>query len=162
MNDDKVLISLEEAMKRLPDGDIVHTFRQGGHCLIGADHERDRIIEAMRRAPEIEVTGPQAQAMRHGLAICDEHGWLFIQTKKLEAAPPNKATNAEGPRGTHGCSCVDRDSMQCAAIRYGMEHYGEPCECPCHQWSDEDGLEEPEWQNDIQAAFGGMVQTPQG
>ena len=80
MDDDKELISLDEAIKRLPDGDMVHTFRQGGPCLIGADHERDRLIDAMRSAPEIEVAGQQAQAMGHGLAICDEHGWLFIET----------------------------------------------------------------------------------
>lgn len=38
----------------------------------------------------------------------------------------------------HGCACVDRDSVQCAAIRYGMDHWGEPCECPCHQWDDDE------------------------
>lgn len=80
--DDKELITLEEAIKRLPDGNMVHTFRQGGPCLIGADHERDRLIETMRSAPEIEVTCPQAQAMGHGLAICDEHGFLFIETRR--------------------------------------------------------------------------------
>ena len=96
LDDDKELIALEEAIKRLPMGDTVHTFRQGGPCLIGADHERDRLIEAMRAAPEIEVTGPQAQAMGHGLAICDEHGWLFIAT--LTGA----ARLFASPRGTMG------------------------------------------------------------
>ena len=51
---------------------------------------------------------------------------------------PDEATDAEGPRGTHGCACLDRDSVQCAAIRYGMDHYGEACACLCHQWSDDD------------------------
>ena len=36
----------------------------------------------MRAAPCIEVTGPQAQAMNHGLAIRDENGFLFIETAK--------------------------------------------------------------------------------
>lgn len=78
--DYRELITLDEAIKRLPTGAMVHTFRQGGPCLIGADHERDRLIEAMRNASEIEATGPQAQSLGHGLAICDEHGWLFIET----------------------------------------------------------------------------------
>ena len=52
--------------------------------------------------------------------------------------PVDEATDAEGPRGTYGCACLDRDSVQCAAIRYGMDHYGEPCTCMCHQWSDDD------------------------
>ncbi len=43
-----------------------------------------------------------------------------------------------GPRGTYGCACLDRDSVQCAAIRYGRDHYGEACTCLCHQWSDDD------------------------
>lgn len=80
MDDEKELIVLEEAIKRLPDGDMVHTFRQNGQLLIGADHERARLIDAMRNAPEIEITGPQAQAMGHGLAIRDDYGWLFIET----------------------------------------------------------------------------------
>lgn len=47
-------------------------------------------------------------------------------------------TDAEGPRGTYGCACADRDSLQCAAIRYGMDHCGEVCGCLCHQWNGED------------------------
>ena len=73
-------IALDEAIKRLPAGDTVHTYRQCGPCLIGADWERDLLIEAMRMAKAIEVTGPQAQAMNHGLAIFDKYGWLFIET----------------------------------------------------------------------------------
>ena len=48
-----------------------------------------------------------------------------------------EAANTEGPRGTYGCACLHSDALQCAAIRYGMDHYGEPCECLCHQWDDE-------------------------
>ena len=88
MSDEKELISLEAAIKRLPDGDMVHTFRQGGPCLIGADHERGRLIEAMQSAPAIEVTGPQAQAMNHGLCIFDEHGPLFIETANAVGNAP--------------------------------------------------------------------------
>jgi hypothetical protein len=50
----------------------------------------------------------------------------------------DEATDADGPRGSYGCACMDRDSVQCAAIRYGMDHYGEACTCLCHQWSDDD------------------------
>ena len=54
--------------------------------------------------------------------------------QRLTQAEDNEA----GPRGSYGCACMDRDSVQCAAIRYGMDHFGEPCECLCHQWSDDD------------------------
>jgi hypothetical protein len=46
--------------------------------------------------------------------------------------------NQKGPRGTYGCACVAHDSVECAAIRYGMDHWGEPCECLCHQQSEDD------------------------
>ena len=47
-------------------------------------------------------------------------------------------TNTVGPRGTYGCACLSHDAMQCAQIRYGIDHPGEPCECLCHQWDDDD------------------------
>lgn len=55
---------------------------------------------------------------------------------EIDKRPPD----TDGPRGTYGCACVDRDAVQCAAIRYGMDHWGEPCECLCHQWDDDDDL----------------------
>lgn len=78
--DDKELITFDEAIKRLPDEDWIHTFRNYGNVLMGADWKKEEIFEAMQAATEIEITGPQAQAIGHGLAICDEHGWLFIET----------------------------------------------------------------------------------
>jgi hypothetical protein len=58
--------------------------------------------------------------------------------KEDRQAGRKELTDAEGPGGTYGCACLDRDSVQCAAIRYGMDHWGEACECLCHQWSDDD------------------------
>ena len=79
------LINLESAIARLPEGDEIHTFRQApcshGLVLIGADWPRERLIGAMREAPNIEVSGPHAQAMGHGLAIYAGDDWLFIATK---------------------------------------------------------------------------------
>lgn len=81
MNDDKKQISFDDAVKLLPDGDTVHTFRQTDFAILGADHKRETLLDAMRKAQDIDVTGEQAQAMNHGLAIHDEHGWLFIATR---------------------------------------------------------------------------------
>lgn len=82
--DDKEFISFDEAVKRLPEGGHVHTFRQAGPVLLGCDYDRESLLAAMKVAPNIEVPGPAAQAMKHGLAIRDDRGWLFIAT--LEAA----------------------------------------------------------------------------
>ncbi len=53
--------------------------------------------------------------------------------------PVNEGTDAEGPRGTYGCACKDRDAAWCASLRYGtLAAHGYKCECLCHQWSDDD------------------------
>lgn len=85
MEDEKKTLPFDEAVKLLPPGETVHTFRQSGWMMLGADHQRDKLLEAMKAAPEIQVTGPSAQAMKHGLAIHDDTGWLFIEAANAEA-----------------------------------------------------------------------------
>lgn len=46
------------------------------------------------------------------------------------------ARDTDGPRGTYGCACPSKDAAECAAIKYGSRE--EPCECLCHEWSDDD------------------------
>lgn len=37
--------------------------------------------------------------------------------------PEEPVRNEEGPRGTYGCACVARDSVECAAIRILPRHH---------------------------------------
>ena len=85
MTDGKELITFEEAVKRIPEGDNIHTFKQSGPFLIGADSPRAELLEAMQKAAAIEVTGDHAQSMNHGLAIRDGDTWLFIATTSQAA-----------------------------------------------------------------------------
>jgi hypothetical protein len=85
MSEERIVLSPADAIALLPDGDMIHTFRQGGPCLIGADWEREKLIEALNKY-EVEVTGEMAQSMNHGMAFQDEYGWVFVETKKGEAA----------------------------------------------------------------------------
>lgn len=73
-------VSLETAVAMLPDGDTIHTFRSGPGLLLGADMSRAQIVEAMK-AHGVELSGHTATSMCHGLALRDEHGWLFIATR---------------------------------------------------------------------------------
>lgn len=82
MSEDKISISLEEAKNRLPSGTIVHTYRQSGYMIIGADWEKRELLRVMKKY-KIRETGGMAKRMDHGLAILDDRGWLFIATKKL-------------------------------------------------------------------------------
>lgn len=88
MDDERKLVSLEVAVSMLciKPGNKVHTIRQARHILIGADWGRDNIIEAMRAAPTIDITGEAAQSIGHGLCIHDEHGPLFIETQAAHSS----------------------------------------------------------------------------
>ena len=45
MKDERVFLSPEQAIALLPEGDEIHTFRQGGAtCLLGAGMSRKNII----------------------------------------------------------------------------------------------------------------------
>lgn len=78
---DREYITKEQAIALLPDGEYIHTYRQIGPNLIGADWERSEIINAMDKY-KFELTGPLASSMGHGMAFEDEHGFLFIATKE--------------------------------------------------------------------------------
>jgi hypothetical protein len=58
----------------------VHTFRQRGPVIVGCDIELEELLESMRQAGSVTLTGPMAQALGHGLAIVDDGGMLFIAT----------------------------------------------------------------------------------
>lgn len=79
-----VILGWEEAMALLPDTPKIHTYRESSVALLGADWSRRDLVQAMKEAPEIHETGVAAQAFGHGMAIFDEHGPLFIETKRVK------------------------------------------------------------------------------
>ena len=76
-----VILSKEEAVSMLPEGDTIHTFRSVGSTLLGADCDRKELIAKFDKY-EIELSGPMATQMKHGIAIRDDQGPLFIETKE--------------------------------------------------------------------------------
>lgn len=82
MSDTKAKLTYEQAVQLLPDGEDIHTFRQAGPVILGADIERDTLLEVLRTARSIESSGPMAQALGHGLAVDDSHGFLFVATRQ--------------------------------------------------------------------------------
>ena len=77
---DRVKLSAAEAIAMLPDKEDIHTFRNPGGMLVGADWGREIIVEAIEKCG-CELSGDQATTMKHGLVLQDEHGYLFIETK---------------------------------------------------------------------------------
>lgn len=81
---EKILITPDEAITLLPDGDQIHTFRSGTGILIGADWSRKSIIEALRNNPDmIEIGGDGCKSMGHGLVCWTSNtDPLFIEADK--------------------------------------------------------------------------------
>lgn len=79
-------ISEEEAVAKLPDGDEILTVRMLGPLVVGMSEPRADILEALHKADAIYVPGRSARNAKCGLAIVDEVGLVFIETKP--AGPP--------------------------------------------------------------------------
>ena len=72
------IISKENALKMLPAGDTVHTFRNGGNILLGAEWDKKDILNLFDKF-EIVLAGENAKALNHRLAVNDG-SWIFIET----------------------------------------------------------------------------------
>lgn len=84
MSDERVHLTFEAAMKMLPEGKDIHTFRNSVPGLVfGCDSDRGDLIEKIKKHGA-ELSGEQATAMNHGMVLFDERGPLFIET----IAPP--------------------------------------------------------------------------
>jgi len=80
--DDEVLLTYDEAVALLPDGDRIHTFLNPAGILVGADWSRDGVLDLLRDTDRREVSGPAAQSFGHGLAAWSEGRPVFIQAAK--------------------------------------------------------------------------------
>lgn len=84
MNDDKpILLTPDEAIAMLPEGEWIHTFRNPGvNLLIGADWDRDDLLVAIRCSCSRQVGGPMCCGMNHGLVIWHDKRQLYIECRK--------------------------------------------------------------------------------
>lgn len=95
---EKRFLSAEEAIILLPDGESVHTFINDCYGLVGADWNRQDIIDKIHGAERREITGPMARGMGHGLALYPPNAkyqsdLLFVETDKArldEFDPPEE------------------------------------------------------------------------
>lgn len=85
--EDRVFLTPEQALAMLPEGDLIHTFRNSGGMLLGADSNRADIEEEIRKAEKREVAGEMATSMGHGLVLRPKGAkyqgdLLFVATRK--------------------------------------------------------------------------------
>lgn len=82
---DRVKVPYEEAVAMLPKSKTIHTFLNPAvNVLVGADWERDSILNAFRKYG-VELSGEEATKTNHGLCFKRETGWVFVETKSNEA-----------------------------------------------------------------------------
>lgn len=74
-------LTLKQALAMLPDGDLIHTFRQAGPAVLGCDMPREDIVQALKDGKP-ELGGEACTEMGHGLIVIDDTGPLFIETRK--------------------------------------------------------------------------------
>ena len=87
----KIYITTEQAISVLPDGDTVHTFYNPGYGLVGADWSKEDITDKLRRSDIIELTGPAARGMGHGICAYNkdtkcQSDILFVETDEERLA----------------------------------------------------------------------------
>lgn len=91
-------VTPEEAEKLLPDKENIHTFYNMPFGLLGADWDRQEVVEKFKKSDKIEIAGPCARNIGHGLAVYNDNiKWqsevLFIETdkEKLDIFDPKES-----------------------------------------------------------------------
>lgn len=94
-DDDKVILTPEQAEAMLPEGKHVHNFANPGGMLIGCDYEREHAIAALRSARQIELGGEQCMAMKHPIVVWEtERRCTFFQADMEKVAAFEAAQSA--------------------------------------------------------------------
>ena len=95
-----MFLSFDEAVRFIaPDGDIHTLTNPSANMLLGADWRRGELLAALKVAKRIEVTGEQAQSMKHGLAITDGDDLLYIETTRRTDERRSAPTGRRAPNG---------------------------------------------------------------
>ena len=80
MDEDIKFLTFKEAKAMLPKGSYIHTFRNPGGMLVGADWKRSEILEALEKYKP-QLSGEMATRMKHGIVFEDDSGYVFVATK---------------------------------------------------------------------------------
>lgn len=74
-------VTKEQALRLIGDGEAIHTFREAAFCIVGCDWKRKEMIEAFDKYEDtFQLAGENAKIFKHGLALEDESGYVFIET----------------------------------------------------------------------------------
>ncbi len=69
-DDEKFLLTADEAISLLADGDHVHNYANpSAGMFLGVDYERAHAEKHIREAIQREIAGPGCKRMKHALAV---------------------------------------------------------------------------------------------
>ncbi len=82
MDEQRAILTPEQAKAMLPEGDEIHTFRSYvPGVLLGADWGRDALVEAIDAADTLEIGGPACRNVNHGLVVWTGNDPLFVECR---------------------------------------------------------------------------------
>lgn len=81
VSDRPVILSVEQAVSLLPDGDIVHVIIDAGWCKLAAGWERSQVLELIHGGAKCEVGGEQCRRYDHGLVVWRDGEPLFVANR---------------------------------------------------------------------------------
>ena len=157
----KAYLTVAQAESILPDKDFIHTFYDGP-CLVGADWERKDILDKLKKSDKLELTGPAARGMGHGLCAYDnktkfQSQILFIETDeeklmtleeqlkagKVENEAPIEAGRPEKPAGRINAICEEilaldeKDFGEVEVVIHHQKNYCSPLKYATQAWQHE-------------------------
>lgn len=83
-----LILTPEQALALMPEGEYIHNFVGGRGIIIGCDWTRAEAIDALHRAVQIEIGGPQCKKMGHPIIVWDSkthHCFAQADMAKVEA-----------------------------------------------------------------------------
>lgn len=104
----RTFITKEQAISILPESDNIHSFYNAAFGLCGADWSRENIIDKINSSDNLELTGPAARGMGHGLCAYNDGAKqgdvLFIETNEEKTAALEATLEAvdDGPEPERG------------------------------------------------------------
>ena len=83
MTQQKVILTADEAISALPDGEYVHSqMNPSGGMFLGCDYDHSDAVELLNNAEQIEIGGPMCRSMGHPLVVWkkdDNRGPIFLE-----------------------------------------------------------------------------------
>ncbi len=93
-DDNKLIVTPEEAEALLKPGEYVHNFiNPSDSLLVGCDYDRDNAVKALKEADRLEIGGENCKRMKHALVAWKGNRPSFFECdmEKVEALEAERA-----------------------------------------------------------------------